>query len=115
MDTTGGNTDVATLQGLQCLIANVLSIFLTVVGLGAFIMLIAASFQLLTSGGNSQATEKAQKSVTYAVVGLVVAVSAFIILRLIASFTGVDTILQFRIPGDGAPAPTPSVFLPATF
>jgi hypothetical protein len=113
VDTAGGNTDVATLQGLQCLLANVLSIFLTVVGIAAFIMLIVAAFQFLTSGGNSQTTEKAQKAVTYAVIGLIVAVSAFAILNLIASFTGVNTILQFKIPGD-TPSSTPSVFIPAT-
>lgn len=92
------NPDVATIQGFQCLLANVLSIFLTVVGLGAFIMLIVAAFRLLVSGGNSQAMEKARNSVTYAVIGLVVAVSAFVILNLIAEFTGVKTILKFEVP-----------------
>ena len=89
---------VATIQGLQCLLANVLSIFLTVVGLAAFIMLIVSGFRLLVSGGNTQSVEKARNSVTYAVVGLVVAVSSFVILNLIAEFTGVKTILEFKIP-----------------
>lgn len=92
------NTDVATIQGFQCLLANVLSVFLTVVGLGAFIMLIVSAFRLLLSGGNTQAMEKAKNSVTYAVIGLVVAVSAFVILNLIAEFTGVKSILKFEIP-----------------
>jgi len=90
--------DVATVQGLQCLIANVLVVFLTIVGIAAFIMLVISSLRILASGGNSQAVEKARNSITYAVIGLVVAVSAFAILNLIASFTGVDTILQFNIP-----------------
>ena len=96
---------VATLQGFQCLLANVLSIFLTVVGIAAFIMLVMASFRLLVSGGNSQNVEKARNSVTYAVIGLVVAVSAFIILNLIADFTGVRTILEFKIPTSGSTTP----------
>lgn len=110
------NPDVATIQGFQCLLANVLSVFLTIVGLAAFVMLIAASFRLLASGGNSQAMEKARNSVTYAVVGLIVAVSAFIVLNLVAKFTGVNTILHFVIPGDqttsqpsGSSAPQPSL------
>lgn len=103
VDTKGGNTDVATLQGLQCLLANVLSVFLTLVGLVAFIMIIVAGFQLLLSGGNSQNVEKAQKSITFAVVGLVVALSAFIILNLVSQFTGVSTILDFVIPDSTTP------------
>lgn len=91
--------DVATIQGFQCLLANVLSIFLTLVGLAGFIALIAASFRILTAGGNSQQMEKSRQSITHAVLGLVVAVSAFIILNLISRFTGVKSILEFNIPG----------------
>jgi hypothetical protein len=98
VDTAGGNPDVATIQGLQCLLANVLAVFLTIVGIAAFLMLIVASFQILFSGGSSQTVEKAQKSVTFAVIGLIIALSAFIILNLVASFTGVNTILEFKIP-----------------
>lgn len=90
------DTDVATLQGIQCLVANLLSTFLTLVGIAAFIMLIISSFRILFSGGNSQVMEKAKNSVTYAIIGLVVAVGAFVILNLIAEFTGVKTILEFR-------------------
>lgn len=92
------NPDVATIQGLQCLVANILSVFLTLLGIVAFIMMVVSGFRLLVSAGNSQATEKAKNSVTYAVIGLVVAVSAFIILNLIARFTGVESILRFQIP-----------------
>lgn len=95
------NTDVATIQGLQCLVANILSVFLTLVGIVAFLMVVVSAFRLLVSAGNSQATEKAKNSVTYAVVGLIVAVSAFIILNLISRFTGVESILRFQIPNVG--------------
>lgn len=90
--------DVATIQGLQCLIANILSIFLTTLGITGFIMLIVGSMRWLLSGGNSQNVDKAGKTMTFAVVGIVVSLSSFIILRLIAEFTGVQTILNFTIP-----------------
>ncbi|HEX9817892.1 MAG TPA: hypothetical protein VGA89_03320 [Patescibacteria group bacterium] len=95
-----GSSDntVATIQGLQCLLANILATFLTLVGLVAFIMLIVSAFRILLSGGNAQNVEKAQKSITYAVVGLIVALSAFVILNLVSQFTGVETILKFNIP-----------------
>ncbi len=90
--------DVATIQGLECLLANVFSVTLTLIGLGGFTMLIIASFRWLASGGNSKQVETAKGTMTYAVVGLVVALSAFIALELIASFTGVGIIRTFSIP-----------------
>lgn len=89
---------VATIQGLECLIANIFTVLITVLGLAGFVMFIIGSFRWLISGGNTKGTEDARKTMTYAVVGLVVALSAFIILRLIANFTGVYNILEFRVP-----------------
>lgn len=100
VDTVGGNTDVATIQGIQCLVANILSIAVTGVGLAGFVMMIIGSFKYLLSGGNAKGTEAARGTITYAVVGLVVVLSAFIILNLIQAFTGIspDILLNFRIP-----------------
>lgn len=92
------NTDVATLQGFQCLIARLLGSFLTLVGIAAFLMLVVAGVRILLSGGNSQAVEKSKNSVTFAIVGLIVALSSFVILNLLSEFTGVKNILQFVIP-----------------
>lgn len=89
---------VATIQGLQCLMANVLRVAITIIGLIAFIIFIISSFQILLSGGNSKGVEAAKGSMTYAVVGIVVALSAFIILGILSQFTGIDFTV-FRIPG----------------
>jgi len=94
----GEDKDVATVQGLECLIANIFTVIITLIGLSAFIMFIVGSLTWLTAGSNSGNMEKARKSFTYAVVGIVVALSAFIILNLIASFTGVNIIRNFSIP-----------------
>ncbi|NCN50859.1 MAG: hypothetical protein GW925_00225, partial [Candidatus Pacebacteria bacterium] len=48
--------------------------------------------------GDTGKLQSAKGSMTYAVIGMVVALSAFIILNLIASFTGISLITQFRIP-----------------
>jgi hypothetical protein len=90
--------DVATIQGFQCLLTRVLSSFLTLVGIAGFLMMIFSGIRILMSGGDSGAVEKSKNSITYAVVGLVLALSAFIILNLVAEFTGVSTILEFVIP-----------------
>lgn len=92
---------VATVAGVQCLIANLLSIAMTGIGLVGFVMIIIAAYRFLVSGGSSGGTETARKTLTFAVIGIVVALSAFIVLNLIADFTGVKTILNFVIPSPG--------------
>jgi hypothetical protein len=91
-------TDVATLQGVQCLLANIFTIILTVIGLAGFVMFIVGSFRYLLSGGNSKGTETAKNTFTFMVVGIIVALSGFIVLRLLASFTGIDILTKIVIP-----------------
>lgn len=90
--------EVATIQGLSCLIANVLSVAITAIGLAGFVMILVGAFKYLVSGGNSKGAESAKNTLTYAVIGIVLALSSYIILRLISEFTGVETILKFVIP-----------------
>ena len=102
----GADSDVATIQGLECLIANLFTVIITLIGLAAFVMLIVGSVRWLLSGGNSSNLDKARSTMTYAIIGIVVALSAFIVINLIAGFTGVDTIKTFSIPdSDFAPGP----------
>lgn len=89
---------VATIQGTMCLLANVLSIALTFIGLAGFVMTIVGALTWLLSGGDSQKVEKAGKTITFAIVGLIVALSSYVIIRLIASFTGVSVIENFMLP-----------------
>ena len=77
---------VATIQGVGCLLANVFSVVLTVLGIVGFIMIIYAAFNLMVMGGNSQATEKSKNTITFAIIGIILALSAFIIINLILFF-----------------------------
>ena len=103
--------DVATIQGVGCLLANVLSVVLRLLGLAGFVMIIYAAFNLLMSAGNSQKVEELKKTITFAVIGIIVALSAFIIVNLIANFTGVSLVKEFTIPSSEknwvSPTPTP--------
>lgn len=94
----GPDHDVATIQGLECLIANVFLVFITILGLVGFVMFMVGAFRWLASGGNSKNVEGARNTMLYAVVGLVVSLSAFVVINLIADFTGVDIIRKFVIP-----------------
>jgi hypothetical protein len=95
---SGPNNDVATIQGLECLIANIFTVIITLIGLAAFVMLIVGSVRWLTSGGNSSSLDTAKKTMTYAIFGIIIALSAFIVINLISGFTGVESIKEFRIP-----------------
>lgn len=101
-------SDVATIQGVQCLLANGFSVIITIIGLAGFVMFIVGSFRYLLSGGNTKGTETAKNTFTFMVVGIIVALSGFIILNLISSFTGIDNITKFIIPSSdrGLPGDT---------
>ncbi len=92
--------EVATFRGIECLLANVLNVAVTFVGLAAFVMIIYGAFLYLTSGGSSKGTEAGKQALTYAIIGIVVALMAFWILNLIATFTGVSGILNFSLSLD---------------
>jgi len=89
----------ATIQGIGCMLANVLSVVLTLIGMAGFVMIIYAAFTMLLSAGKSQQVEKSKNTITFAIIGIILALSAFIIINLLASFTGIDEIRTFLIPG----------------
>ncbi len=89
-------TDVATIQGIECLVGNALAIGTTAVGIASFVMLLVGAFLYLTSGGNPKGTEAGQKTLTFAVIGIVVSLTGIIALNFISSFTGVDSIKIFQ-------------------
>jgi NADH:ubiquinone oxidoreductase subunit 6 (subunit J) len=89
----------ATIQGIGCMLANVFSVILTLIGITGFVMIIYSAFIMLTSAGKSQQVEKSRNTITFAIIGIILALSAFIIINIIANFTGVSVIKSFVIPG----------------
>ena len=79
-----------TISDLETVFSSVISLALTAAGLAAFVMLIVGGFQFLTAGGDKETTQKAQKTLTYAITGLVVALSAWILLNFLGNFLGLD-------------------------
>jgi threonine/homoserine/homoserine lactone efflux protein len=86
----GEGTDVATIQGIVCMVANVSSVVFTILAFGGLVMLVWAGLSYMLSGGNSQSVEKAKNSVKGVIIGLLLALGSFVILNLVSSFTGVD-------------------------
>lgn len=91
------NATAAPLTGLQDIFSNLISLAIGFGGIVFFLMFVVGGFQYLTAGGNPQSVEGARKTLTYAIMGLVFVALSFLILKLIASFTGVNGILNFQI------------------
>jgi len=89
---------VATIQGFECLFVNIVRVLTPIAGLAVFVMFIVGAFQLITAGGEAKQIQKARKTLTYAVLGLVLFVGIWFILKLIQTITGVD-VTTFEIPG----------------
>jgi amino acid transporter len=89
--------NVATIRGIECMVSNILAVATTIIGLAAFIMVIVGAFLYLTSGGNSKGVEAGKQSMTYAVIGIILALLSYWILILISDFTGVETFLEFTL------------------
>jgi len=94
---TGVSTGVATLQCLEPIFTGVVQALTALVGVALFIMLVIGGFGFLVSGGDQKKLEKARGTLTAAVTGVVIIVVAYLILRTIQLFTGVD-VTHFTIP-----------------
>ena len=93
----GPDKDVATIQSLETLFANLVRSIVALAGIALFVMLLVAGFKFLFSAGDQKKLEEARGTLTNAVIGLVVIVSAYLILRIIASFTGLTTLTTFDL------------------
>jgi hypothetical protein len=80
----------ATINNLGCVFANVVKYALGFAAIVLFVLLISAGFKFITSGGDPKAVEGAKKTLTYAIIGLVIILVSFLILVLISTITGVS-------------------------
>jgi hypothetical protein len=87
---------VATIANLGCVFQNVVRAFLGFAGIVLFILLIMGGFRFITSGGDPKAVEGARKTITSAIIGLIVILLSYLILVLIKAITGVDVTI-FKI------------------
>ena len=87
---------VATISDLGTVFTNVVKYALGFAGIVLFILLIMGGFKYITSGGDPKAVEGAKKTLTSAILGLVLILISYLILVLITRITGVDVTL-FKI------------------
>jgi uncharacterized membrane protein YidH (DUF202 family) len=71
------NTDgLPTTQANSNTITNVLSVIFGILGAIALLVIVIAGLRYITSAGEPQKTENAKNTIIYALIGLVVAISA---------------------------------------
>ena len=79
------------------LLGNIIIASMVIAGLMVFFYLIMGGIQYITSGGDKAQAEAARNRITYALIGLVIVVGSFAIIKLIESFFGLS-ILNPRLP-----------------
>jgi len=75
---------------------NVVSAALLFAGVIALIFFVVAGYKFMTSGGVPQQVDSARKTLVFAVLGLLLVLCSFGIVKLIAASTGVECITAFE-------------------
>ena len=89
------NEAVATLECIPVVFRSFVSVAWTLAGAIAIIIIIVSGIKFLISGGDAKKVDSAKKSLTYAVIGLILILSAYFIVSVIGQVTGVGCIVNF--------------------
>lgn len=89
--------DVATLQCLEPLFANVVRSVVALSAVGLFVMMFVGGYNFLYSAGDQKKLAQARGTITNAIIGQVVLAVSYLIIRAIGTFVGVD-LTKFEIP-----------------
>ena len=92
---------VPTLKCLEVVFSNILVMASAFIVLVLFIMFVIGSFNYLTSFGNPEKVKKAQGTLKFAIIGFILFVGSYLILRIIdiLFLGGAGKIFKFELPG----------------
>lgn len=93
---SGGNIEVATIQGVTCLIKNILAPMPAFIALVAVGIIIMAGIRLTTAGSDPKAVASAWNMFTWAIIGLVLLAGVWLALIIIENITGAK-VTQFGV------------------
>lgn len=85
----------AELSSLPTYFGNILMAMIPLIGLIAFIMVLAGGFKILTSAGDAKGMAGGRQTITLAVVGIALSIISWLVLILVRNLTGVD-VTQFK-------------------
>lgn len=84
-------------KNIGTFVGNLVIAAMVFAGLITFLMLIYGGVQFISSSGDKAQTESARNKITYALIGLVIVIGSYGIIKLLESFFGLH-ILQSRFP-----------------
>ncbi len=88
----------ANLQDLSEVLKTIIRISVGAGFVAMMVMLVWGGIRFLTSGGDSKAVQSATMTITWALLGVLFLVIAWLVLLLIKAFTGVDvTIFDIKV------------------
>ncbi len=90
---------IATVPTIKCsevIFQIILNLAMEIAVVVLFIFLIIGGFRFMFAGGDPKATESAKNTLTYAILGLVLLIGIWLILRFIEYFTGIQVTI-FKI------------------
>lgn len=90
---------VATIADLGIVFKNLVGSILSVAAILLFVLLLAGGFKYLTAGSDPKAVESAKKTISSAIIGVVVVAGSYLILVLIKKLTGAN-VTDFNIVGN---------------
>lgn len=84
-----------TIAKLGCLpyyLGNIINGFFALSAIAAVILIILSGIKYLSSGGDEVKVYKARRALTYSIIGFVIVLSSFFILKVISYMTGAECI-----------------------
>ncbi|MEI6690696.1 MAG: pilin [bacterium] len=90
------NNDAAKLSDIGTYFGNILTAMMPLLGMIAFIMLLVGGFKIMTAGGDTKAAQSGKDTLTYAVIGIVLSLVAWLVLAIIENLTGAK-VTQFKL------------------
>ncbi len=83
---------VATLACIPVVLNNIINAALVFSGIVALILIIFSGIKFISSKGDQNEIDSAKKTLTYAIIGLIVIFLSFFVVRVIGQITGVEQI-----------------------
>lgn len=86
------NAAPAQLLDLEGIAGNIISTALALVAMVSIVMIVVGGFQLISAGADKEAAGRARGTITFAILGVILGVSAWLIINLFGSFIGIPDI-----------------------
>lgn len=80
----------ACIGGVINVLQKAIGLLAPAAGIAFFLMMLVGGFKFLTSGGDPKAAGAARTTLTFAILGIILVVASWLILKIIADATGVD-------------------------